>query len=74
MKRGTGFNDLNQSITMGLMKKIDTDGLGVVVEKMKEAHLEINAMHELTQALTDINHHLHIQSSISLEQLQKQLG
>lgn len=59
---------------MGLMKKIDTDGLGVVIENMKEAHLEINAMQELTQALTEINHHLQVQTSVSLEQLQKQLG
>lgn len=56
------------------MKKIDTDGLGVVIENMKEAHLEINAMQELTQALTEINHHLQVQTSVSLEQLQKQLG
>ena len=65
---------MNQSITMGLMKKIQTDGLGVVVENMKEAHLEINAMHELTQVLTDIHQHLQTPTSISLEQLHKQLG
>lgn len=59
---------------MGLMKKIETDGLGVVVENMKEAHLESNAMHELTQALVDTNQNLQTPSSISLEQLHKQLG
>ena len=74
LKRLTGFNELNQSITMGLMKKIETNGLGIVVENMKDAHLESSAMHELTQALADINQHLQLPSSISLEQLHKQLG
>ena len=39
LKRLTGFGELNQSITMGLMKKIDTDGLGAVIENIKEAHI-----------------------------------
>jgi hypothetical protein len=59
---------------MGLMKKIDTDGLGAVIENMKEAHLDINSINELTQVLTHINHHIQTQSSVSLEQMQTQLG
>ncbi len=74
LKRLTGFSELNQSITMGLMKKINTDGLSAVIENMKEAHLDINSMNELIQALTHINHHIQTPTSASLEQIQNQLG
>ncbi len=74
LKRSIGFNELNQSITMGLMKKIDTDGLDAVVENMKEAHLDINSINQLIQVLTHINQHIQTPVSISFEQIQNQLG
>jgi DNA-binding transcriptional regulator YhcF (GntR family) len=74
LKRLTSFGELNQSITMGLMKKIHTDGLSAVIENMKEAHLDNDTMNKLIQALTHINHHIQTQSSVSLEQMQNQLG
>jgi len=59
---------------MGLMKKIDTDGLGTVIENIKEAHLDNDSMNKLIQALTCINHHIQSQSSVTLEQMENQLG
>ena len=74
LKRSIGFNELNQSITMGLMKKISTNGLATVIENIKEARVEINSMNELVQALTQINQHIQTPASISFEQIQNQLG
>jgi hypothetical protein len=59
---------------MGLMKKIDTDGLNTVIENMKEAHLDIKSMNELIEVLIHINQHIQTPSSVSLEQIQNQLG
>jgi hypothetical protein len=74
LKRSIGFNELNQSITMGLMKKIDTDGLSAVIENMKQAHLDIYVMNELTQVLTHINQQIQTTTSIPFEQIQNRLG
>lgn len=59
---------------MGLIKKIETDGLGIVIENMKEAHLDIDSMNELIQELIRINHYIQTQPSVSIEQIQNQLG
>jgi len=59
---------------MGLLKKIDTDGLEAVIENIKEAHLDSDSMNKLIQVLTCINHHIQSQSSVTLEQMQNQLG
>jgi hypothetical protein len=59
---------------MGLMKKIDTDGLSAVIENMKQAHLDIHAMNELTQVLTHINQQIQTTATIPLEQIQNRLG
>lgn len=56
------------------MKKIDTDGLNTVIENMKEAHLDIKSMNELIEVLIHINQHIQTPSSVSLEQIQNQLG
>ena len=59
---------------MGLMNKIDTDGLGVVIENITDAQLEIDSIAELQQIFTRINHYIQTQPSISLEQIQNQLS
>jgi hypothetical protein len=59
---------------MGLMKKIDMDGLGIVIENMKEAHLDINSINELIQELIRLNHYIQTQPPISIEQIQNQLS
>ncbi len=56
------------------MKKIDMDGLGIVIENMKEAHLDINSINELIQELIRLNHYIQTQPSISIEQIQNQLS
>ncbi|UJR27919.1 hypothetical protein I4U23_009179 [Adineta vaga] len=58
---------------MDLMKKIDSDGLGTVIENMKEARFNINSINELTKELVAINNYIQTQSSISIEQIQNQL-
>ncbi|CAF1322126.1 unnamed protein product [Adineta steineri] len=74
LKRHIGSGELNQTITMGLMKKINTDGLGIVIENMKEAHLDIDSMSKLLQELICINNYIQTQSSISIEQIQNHLA
>ncbi len=74
LKRLTSFGELNQTITLGLMKKIGTDGLGAVIENIKDAQLDINSINELIQVLAQINHYIQTQPSVSLEQIQNQLG
>jgi hypothetical protein len=59
---------------MGLMKKIDTDGLGAVIENIKESQLDIDSINALIQTLSRIDHHIQSRSSVSLEQIQNQLG
>lgn len=59
---------------MGLMKKIDTDGLNTVIENIKDTHLDYNSINKLIQTLTQINGYIQTPSSVSLEQIQKQLG
>ncbi|CAF3986630.1 unnamed protein product [Rotaria sordida] len=66
--------ELNQTITLNLMKKIDTNGLDAVIESMKDVQLDNDSMKELIEALMNINHHIQTQSSISLDQIQNQLG
>ncbi|CAF1131963.1 unnamed protein product [Rotaria sordida] len=66
--------ELNQTITLNLMKKIDTNGLDAVIESMKNVQLDNDFMKELIEALTNINHYIQTQSSISLDQIQNQLG
>ncbi len=56
------------------MKKIDMDGLGIVIENMKEAHLDINSINELIQELIRLNHYIQTQPPISIEQIQNQLS
>ena len=41
---------------------------------MKEAHLDIDSMNQLIQELIRINHYIQTQPSVSLEQIQNQLG
>ena len=74
LKRMAISGDLNQIITMNLMKKINTNGLGAVVENMNDAQLDMNSVKKLIQALIHINHHIRNRSIISLEQIQNQLG
>lgn len=74
LKRHNTSNEWNQTITMGLMKKIDSDGLGIVIENMKGARFDIISINELTQELISINNYIQNQSSISIEQIQNQLG
>jgi hypothetical protein len=59
---------------MGLMKKIEMDGLGIVIENMNEAHLDIDSINKLIQELIRINHYIQTQPSISIEQIQNQLS
>ncbi|CAF0878189.1 unnamed protein product [Rotaria sordida] len=66
--------ELNQTITLNLMKKIDTNGLDAVIESMKDVQLDNDSMKELIEALMNINHYIQTQSSISLDQIQNQLG
>ncbi len=56
------------------MKKIETDGLGIVIENMKEAHLDIDSINKLIQELIRINDYIQTQPSISIEQIQNQLS
>ncbi|CAF3429043.1 unnamed protein product [Rotaria sp. Silwood1] len=74
LKRNAIVAELNQTITLSLMKKIDTNGLGAVIEYMKDVQLENDFLKELIEALININHYIQTQSSISLEQIQNQLG
>lgn len=59
---------------MGLMKKIDTEGLDTVIENIKNAHLDNESINKLIQSLAHISHHIQKQSTVSIEQIQKQLG
>ncbi|CAF4291589.1 unnamed protein product, partial [Rotaria magnacalcarata] len=74
LKRIAITGEMNQVITMSLMKKIDTNGLGAAVEDIENAQLDNNSINELTQALTNIYHYIQTQPSISLEQIENQLG
>ena len=74
MKRLTDYKESNQAITMGLMKKINTDGLSIVIDNMKNAQIDISSFNELLRVLTLINENIQNQSSIPIEQIQKQLG
>ncbi|CAM4912460.1 unnamed protein product [Rotaria socialis] len=74
LKRVAITGEMNQTITMSLMKKIDTNGLGAVIEDIENAQLDNNSINELTQALTNIYHHIQTQPSISLEQIENKLG
>ncbi|CAF2849900.1 unnamed protein product [Rotaria sp. Silwood2] len=74
LKRIAITGELNQTITLSLMKKIDTNGLGAVIEYINDIQLDNNSLKELKEELMNINNYIQIQSSISLEQIQNQLG
>lgn len=74
LKRMTITDDLNQTITMSLMKKINTNGLGSVIENIKHAQLDIDSIRRLTETLTDVNAYTETRSPVSLDQIQNQLG
>ena len=74
LKRHATSNEWNQTITMGLMKKVESDGLATVIENMKGARFNINSLDELVQELTCINDYIQTQPSVSVEQIQNQLS
>lgn len=74
MKRLADYKESNQAITMGLMEKINTDGLSIVIDNMKNAQIDISSFNELLRVLTLINENIQNQSLIPIEQIQKQLG
>lgn len=59
---------------MGLMKKVESDGLATVIENMKGARFNINSLDELVQELISINDYIQTQPNVSIEQIQNQLG
>jgi hypothetical protein len=74
VKRHISSGDIQRTILMGLMNKINTDGLGVVIDNITDAQLEIDSIVELQQTLTRINHYNQTQPPVTLEQIQNQLS
>jgi hypothetical protein len=75
IKRRIRADDFHQSICLGLMHKIDRDGLAVLIEHLQEStNIEIDAVQQLLDVLTLINQYLQRQTSVSIEDLLNQLS
>ena len=74
MKRHVHSGDLQQTIIMGLMNKIRTDGLSGLIDHLQDAHVDIESVNELEQTLTRLDRYIQSQSTVPLEQLQNQLS
>lgn len=74
MKRHTNAGDLQQTISMGLIRKIDKNGLTTVIDNISDAHLDFQPIDALQKVLSSIDQYNHSDASISIEQIQNQLS
>ena len=74
MKRRVHSGDLQQTIIMGLMNKIQTDGLSILIDHLHDAHMDIEPVNELEQTFTRLHRFMQSQATVPLEQLQNQLS